>query len=107
MKMRVIDTKNAISSLTALRETLSNELAHTERYIEILSASTEIDPSIDANGELAAIYRAAGAQLRSGMASLDEVFDWIYFTAEEEYPNKTAYVQFPPHLYLVPNGKTL
>lgn len=86
-KMTISDAVEAVSSMRALRMTLTDDLDDIEDSIYELSQSGRADAE---NGlDELRVYCVARAALYSGLASINEVLGWVNLMAEKD-PAGTA-----------------
>lgn len=86
--LSVRDTDDAVSSMMALRNVLSADLADVERLMHRpLQIPTEDDESEEdaiEGQEPLEVYQRARSALLSGIASIDEVLAWVHLVAAKD-----------------------
>jgi len=101
-KMRVRHTDDAVSSVSALREILVNELANIESLIAL---STDNDPAIATDPLILQAYHRLRTSLISGVVSADEVLGWVHALAEKDPDgNELECVRRLPHVNILPTN---
>jgi hypothetical protein len=89
-KMDLGDTTDAVSSMQALRELLTEDLDDIESRIRELAQSS-LATSQEAISEMQ-VYYVARAALYSGLASINEVLGWVHFVAAKDAEGNVAEV---------------
>lgn len=93
------DTADAVSSMTALRDALSADLAATEQHLRELEEAAGEQP--DAELEEIVIFQRARTALLSGLASVEEVLGWVHLMAEKDpQGNELEAVRSLPSLHI-------
>jgi hypothetical protein len=81
-RMDLCDTTDAVSSMQALRDELTEELDDIEKRMDDL-AQSPLAMSDAGIGEMQ-VYSVARAALYSGLASINEVLGWVRLMASQD-----------------------
>lgn len=79
--MQAAQVEETINGLARLRSILANELDAVDGLMRALDASLCAQAGVDA-GKMMQTYGTARANIRCGLASIDEVLGWIHLVAE-------------------------
>jgi hypothetical protein len=81
-RMGLCDTSDAVSSMQALRDELTEELDDIENRMQELAQSPSA--ASDAGVGEMQVYSVARAALYSGLASINEVLGWVRLMAAQD-----------------------
>lgn len=102
-RMRIQDTDDAVSGVTALRQLLTSELGTVERLIR--RADKVPASGTEEARELRDTYDRVRTSLLSGLASVDEVLGWVHMLAEKDSDgNELESVRSLPYVNVLPRN---